>query len=318
MPNLTDPGTPVKPGRHELRSTYTQHLGSSDSSWSIGTRGALAEFFRDETEAVSQAELERLRVTTRRGGIELGLHDSVQPLAYERVSRHRSRWTQGVLFCLPEKEARLTCRCVVTELGEDYNALRASDKSEFLFDLGLGIAHVEACIRTSEPSLLRTLRSKLHSPLLGADTYVLDALIDTSPHRVFISALGRIEVYQPIPRSVTPQGPHTHILPKLLNQPEKEGDRPIPSGHRACLELHPASGMFEALLGAWGAPRYVHEKRRVLTALEEGLGPEQYAPPRDKLARTAVRVAIRQFARAHEDNDLEAWRAAFDWPDDPS
>jgi hypothetical protein len=43
-------------------------------------------------------------------------------------------------------------------------------------------------------------------------------ILAANPHRVFISRLGRIEVYQPIPppSGKSPEGPHTHVLPRLL------------------------------------------------------------------------------------------------------
>ena len=39
-----------------------------------------------------------------------------------------------------------------------------------------------------------------------------------SPHRVFCCRMGRVEVYQPIPApdGKSPEGPHTHVLPRLL------------------------------------------------------------------------------------------------------
>ncbi len=42
-------------------------------------------------------------------------------------------------------------------------------------------------------------------------------ILAANPHRVFLSRLGRIEVYQPIPppSGKSPQGPHTHVLPQL-------------------------------------------------------------------------------------------------------
>ena len=41
---------------------------------------------------------------------------------------------------------------------------------------------------------------------------VMTALLETGPHRVVVSRLGRIEVTQPIPHDRTPLGPHTHLF----------------------------------------------------------------------------------------------------------
>ncbi len=72
---------------------------------------------------------------------------------------------------------------------------------------------------------------------------MLAAIKEASPHRVCISALGRIEVYQHIPsagRHVrTPEGPHTHLLLRLLKAGHA-ADTAIPPGFVACLTLYPA------------------------------------------------------------------------------
>ena len=41
-------------------------------------------------------------------------------------------------------------------------------------------------------------------------------ILAASPHRVFVSRVGRIEVFQAIPSAngKSPEGPHTHVLPK--------------------------------------------------------------------------------------------------------
>ena len=77
---------------------------------------------------------------------------------------------------------------------------------------------------------------------------MLEAIKEASPHRVCISALGRIEVYQHIPsagRHVrTPEGPHTHLLLGLLKAgPGHAADAAIPPGFVACLTLYPARGV---------------------------------------------------------------------------
>ena len=67
-------------------------------------------------------------------------------------------------------------------------------------------------------------------------------LLETNPHRVFISRIGRIEVYQPIPppSGKSPDGPHTHVLPKLLKSGRTHAaTEPIPEGWIPCAHLYP-------------------------------------------------------------------------------
>jgi hypothetical protein len=159
------------------------------------------------------------------------------------------------------------------------------------------------------------------------------AILRMSPHRVFRSRLGRVEVYGPIPSpdGATEEGPHTHLLPKLLASGRGHvAGTPIPRGHLPCLELYPSNPLvdklgrrqafdeasfadFEALLAAWGDEAYVAEKGRARAAVRGGEEPGDYDPPKGRLGRAALRIALRQLA--HTDGDsatLAAWRAAFD------
>ena len=81
----------------------------------------------------------------------------------------------------------------------------------------------------------------------------MEVILAANPHRVFLSRLGRIEVYQPIPPASgkSPDGPHTHVLPRLLKSGRTHpATEPIPDGWFPCAHLyppHPArDGMGEA------------------------------------------------------------------------
>ncbi len=316
----------------QLIPILSSHLADSTSAWSIGTQGAVAEFFRDEGERLDPADLEQLRAVTERGAIAIDLPGPVKAIAFEGLSRHRERWTHGVLFCLPRREAARAGRAVITELGPDHASLRPEYREHPRFDLGLGIAHIEVCVRSADPQLLAVLRAHVGSPLLGPDDRALAALLAHSPHRVFVSALGRIEVYQPIARAVTPDGPHTHLLPDRLNAPPSAEDNMAPAGHAIGLALYPAHPVldqrgdpkpfdptaheqFQRLLEAWGAPAFAAEKRRALAALASGVDPPHYSPGDNGVALTALRVAIRQFASQHPSCDMVCtWQDAFDAP----
>jgi len=96
--------------------------------------------------------------------------------------------------------------------------LRAADRDAVLFDLGIGRRELRACIRVADAGALGVLRELAGRALFDRDAAALARIAALDPVRVFMSALGRIEVYRPIapPGGTTERGPHTHLLPHLL------------------------------------------------------------------------------------------------------
>ena len=121
-------------------------------------------------------------------------------------------------------------RTVLTALGADADALREQDRDAMLFDLGLGALQADLCIRVSDPDVAAALRAHAGRALFEPGNPAMGMILAASPHRVFVSRIGRIEVFQPIPAAdgKSPEGPHTHVLPKLLAPPAH------PRGDRAC------------------------------------------------------------------------------------
>lgn len=233
-----------------LRALVAARLADPHSAWSLGTFGAVAEFQRDPDEP---AALEGLRAITARGGITVELVPDVVPIAYERSTGHG--WAHGVAFCLPRERARGTGRQVLTELGPDGAALRDADREATLFDLGLGTTQCDCLVRVREPAEVLRLRAACGTALLEDGTAVLGELAAMSPQRIFISPLGRIEVFQriPAPDGVSPEGPHTHVLPRLLKTRRTHpATLPVPDGLVPCLELHAPSSIRDAV-DAWRA-----------------------------------------------------------------
>lgn len=172
-------------------------------------------------------------------------------------------------------------RGVVTELGPDTQAARAEDREGILFDLGLDLLAVDACVRTRDPEAIACLRSGVGRPLFDHANPIGRQLVAMSPHRVFLARIGRIEVYAPIPGpgGTSPEGPHTHVLPKLLRSGRTHAaTTPIPAGFVPCAGLHPAHpykdmlgqrvafdvarlDAFQAMLDHWGDPEWVLIKR---------------------------------------------------------
>jgi uncharacterized protein DUF6925 len=222
----------------DLRELVDSHLRSPSSSWSIGAFGAIAEFHRDASEP---AELSGLSAVTARGAIAVRLAPGCRAFAYDRLSAPPDLRRPGVALCLPEADARMDARTRIAALGLDRDALRAQDRDALLFDLGLGLANCEFCVRTADAALADALCAAENTPLLE-NAPLVELLKRESPHRVVRSRAGRIEVFQDIAPEGgrSPSGPHTHLLPRLLREGRTHAaDVPIPEGWLPCLSLYP-------------------------------------------------------------------------------
>lgn len=186
------------------------------TGWAFGSFGAVAEFVRDADEPVHGGDGGAdIVLATARGGLRLVPHPDLRLCVYLQRSRSASR--KALALCLPEAAAPMSGRTVLTELGPDRDALAGAGRDGVLFDLGLATMQVDACVRVA-PAEAARLRPLCGEPIFLAGGAALGLLLELQPHRVFLTRLGRAEVYQPIPApdGRSPDGPHTHILPKLL------------------------------------------------------------------------------------------------------
>src|SRR2546421_117968 len=307
-------------------------LADPHAQWSLGTFGAIAEFMRDPDEPadISQDETS-MAVVTPRGGIRLLARANLRPVAFETITTQD--WSQRVAFCLPAAEAAMNRRAALTELGPDTDALRAQDRDAVRFDLGLGAAQVDCCLRTADTELIGGLRTNTGRSLFEPGNPAMGLILRHSPHRVFVTRAGRAEVYQAIPQPAgkAPAGPHTHVLPKLLaHKRTHAATEPIPRGFVSCAHLYPAHPLrdgygraipfdaarymaFQRLLSRHGDSAHVRLKRNVTKALNAGAGPEAIAMPKDRFAQASIRVALRQLKAAEGSSPaLTAWFAIHD------
>lgn len=187
------------------------------TSWSCGSFGAIAEFSRDPDETWSSAE-DGIALVTDRGALRMNPIPQMRAVAYELPIRSAESWQQAIALCLSEGDCRMGQRSVLTELGPDRGALRATDRDTVLFDPEFGVRQADICIRTADPALLARLRAEAGVRMFDHGNLLLDEIAASSPHRVMRCRFGRIEVYQPIPPpgGKTPAGPHTHVLRRLL------------------------------------------------------------------------------------------------------
>lgn len=285
----------------EAAALLREALADPGTAWSLGSFGAIAEFMRDPGEPHTPLDDGRLGLATARGAIALTPTPDLRPVAYETAIG--AGWSQALALCLPEASCAMAGRSVVTELGPDREAPREEDREGVLFDLGLGLLAVDACVRVRDPEALACLRAGIGLPIFDHANPIGPRLVAMSPHRVFRARIGRVEVYAPIPApgGTSPEGPHTHVLPKLLRGGRTHAaTTPIPAGFVPVAGLHPPHpykdmlgrriafdrarfDAFQALLERWGDPDLLAAKRG------ETLRPE--APVSARHADGARRVA---------------------------
>jgi len=307
---------------NDLEILLREHLANPESGWSMGSFGAIAEFHQDDGETAVIDLADELKRATRRGAIAIDRRalSAVVPVAYETLSPKRHRWSQALALCLPADAARRSARSVLTELGPDDHAIRGIDRTGILFDMGLSLSQCDFCIRTSDPKLLARLRANLGRSVFDHDNDAMPAILVAHPHRVALTSLGRIEVYQkiggPDTGGVSPPGPHTHVLPKLLRSGRTHSaNAPIPEGLVPLGYLHPGNPVidpmgkdrpfnaalhegFQALHERYGSEECTDAKRSVLAAVSTGLPPASFEIPSSRFARSAVRLALRQMEHA--------------------
>ncbi|GAA3936251.1 DUF6925 family protein [Litoribacillus peritrichatus] len=325
-----------------MKSLILEHLNNHQSSWSLGTFGALGEFLYDEGEERlitpnDQSPNDPLTIATSRGALRIENLTECTAVAYETSRKDRDLWGQAVAFCLPESSAKMHHRETITELGPDQHSILEANQADVLFDLGLKTPYVDVCIRTSTPELITALRAAEGTDILAEDNVAFGHILKHHPHRAFLSRIGRLEVYQPIGIEKSPEGPHTHVLPKLLASGlHHPANSPIPKGLISGLMLYPASPCFDAvgnqtpfdlnahqcfqqILKQYGLPDYLDEKERIIAALNHSESAGNYPAPANRLRRLAARIALRQrFHVVGDSNQLQQWRTRFDRPENKS
>jgi len=226
-------------GSADLLDWLSVQLADPETAWSVGSFGAIAEFVHDTGEAMSlQCGDGAISAVTARGGLQLRTHDKLRPIASESLTTQS--WSHRVALCLPEDACAMDQRVVLTEIGRDVDALRAEDRSATLFDLGLGALQINACIRFGDSDVIATLKNWTGRSLFEPGNGALGVILATHPHRVFASRVGRVEVYQPIPAAdgKSPEGPHTHVLPRLLRHKRTHAATEfVPTGWVPCAHL---------------------------------------------------------------------------------
>ena len=223
---------------------------------------------------------------------------------------------------------------VLTEVGPDREALRAEDRAATLFDLGLGTLQLDACVRIADADVVAALRNWVGRSLFEAGNGAMGAILAANPNRVFFGRIGRVEVYQPIPppNGRSPEGPHTHILPRTAAASSAHTRRqnlfrpagfhartvypPHPArdafGHRRPF-CHDRHASFQKLLVQFGDLTLLDVKRQVFDGVAAASAPAALSLTDDRFSRATLRVALRQMKMSGQSLPaIEAWLAAYD------
>ncbi len=196
-------------------------------SFSVGVPGVTAEFHAVPGEPVTwNASADTIEGGTSAGTIEIALEDGALAVPFDLESRRPGHRVRGCLFCRPEREARMGGYRVLRRVGPG------------LFDVGTGAVTVDALVVVDDPALAAALEDVDGERLVGTHHPALMRLVEASPPRSFRSALARITVTAPIATSRTPEGPHTHLLPDLIDGTTHDARIPVPAGWLPCLALH--------------------------------------------------------------------------------
>ena len=189
------------------------------------------------------------------------------------------------------------------------------------------------CVRTRDSALIAALNEMDGTSLFGPKAgVVMGAVLKAQPNRVLLSPIARVEVYSPIPGpgEQSPNGPHTHLLPKLLASGRiAAANSPIPDELQPVLMLHPRSpwrdemghrtsfdpsldDLFEGMLETYALP----EDRQVRNATEKavtgGADPAAYAWPATRRGRIQARITLRRLAQKDGAAKVAAWRSLYD------
>lgn len=300
-------------------------LEDPTNGWSIGSFGAIGEFVRDADEpAAIRRDESKVEIVTARGAIRVA-GQLFQAIAWDSLSSDGETWGHALALCV---ERTAVGERTVSALGLDTGAIRQQDRSAMLFDLGVGTGCVRMCARTADPALIAALGAAVGHPLLTV-AGIMTAVLKAQPHRVMLSPAGRIEVFQQIPPAdgKSPEGPHTHLLPKLIAKDRPHSANvPIPEGWQSALSMHPKSpwltmlgerhpyqpdtdARFAPLLERFGSVEDKAVAADIMSAIDDV--PECANWPEGRRARHKARITLRRLA-AIGDPRVKPWRAMHD------
>lgn len=209
--------------------------------WTVGVEGALAELDWGGEGPAVERDGRTLVAASAQARLRLVMADRVA--AFVAASGEPgARVVHAVVLAVP-RTSLAPATPGVTIVGRDAAAIRATDGDGTLVDLGLGRAEASFGVRVddADPELLDHLWGVAGLSWAEASGRVGPAVVAASPTRVVRTAVARAEVLSPIPPpdGASPEGPHTHLLPALL-----ELGRELPVGLCLARRWAPAAAFY--------------------------------------------------------------------------
>jgi predicted Fe-S protein YdhL (DUF1289 family) len=211
------------------------------TTFAIGVQGAVAEFMRAPADrAMVKGDAGWLLVRSKLGALRLDLKPWLRVFSFGP----EGGLPDEVVLAVHRSRLTLQGECTLSELGPDREAVRQQERKALLFDLGLDRPTIRFCVRTDDQELIAELRRCVGQTWPAVAPALIPLLLERHPQRVVTSPLGRIEVNQPIGlrdgTSGTPIGPHTHLLPDLLQTGrELAPGRDLPVAYAPVTSLFP-------------------------------------------------------------------------------
>ncbi len=182
--------------RGRIADFAAQSLRNRTGTWAFGCDGASARFICAENEPCEiLAAEDGIAALAARGGIQLKIDENVRALQL-----HGGKPKGGaILLVVLKANASLPVATGLTPLGRDTGALKPECRGEPWFDAGLGRADLQLCIRTGESTLAEMLTRLAGAALPEVLRVAGPAIRDHCPTRVFVSPMGRAEIFSLAP-----------------------------------------------------------------------------------------------------------------------
>ncbi|MEM1274194.1 MAG: DUF1289 domain-containing protein [Pseudomonadota bacterium] len=199
----------------DIHAFVVSSLRTGRGTWVMGVVGAVAEFttaIGEETQVTCEQDV--VVAQTPNGALRMVVDDNVRALTFDPRGLERA---PRIVLAITRERRRHPLSDSVKDLGEDQSAV-IRDTDTQLFDLGLGRKEARFCVRVASGPAHDALVAASGLSFQDALPRIAGLLVSESPTRVVQTALGRIEVQGqiPPPDAVSPDGPHTHLLPNHL------------------------------------------------------------------------------------------------------
>ena len=207
------------------RAIARRHLADAAHGWSVGTWGAIGEFQYDAGEPCLAVDLDRLAVTSLRGALHIGDLSGAQPFALVDDAGQ----TREIAFCSSRAGAQ---RTTIHQLDERH--LRSRHRRAAHRHAGKAPRR-----RCSDPC---RLAGKHRASLAGAGQPGRPRHRPVEPDAHFRLGAGaaRSPSADSPPGGHSPEGPHSHLLPKYLQEGRAHAPgSPLPAGLYCGLSLYP-------------------------------------------------------------------------------